>query len=189
MRFFLGWLQQALERSVANRHGVQRGLTLVEVLIVVAIMGVLLASALPAYEAFLIRGKVAEGLGLSEPYKDMVAQNALAGRALNAGAPMLSGSDVVRTIIVADDGVITLSFKPEVFGPGRAARFSSGATVTLIPLVNGSPLLKGLSRGGSPAQSLTTKAVVEWSCATESSTLMFGPRGTLPTQFAPPDCR
>ncbi len=120
---------------------------------------------------------------------DRVAQNAVIGRVLNAGVPTLSGSDGVRTIVVADDGVIPISFKPVVFSPSRAASFSHGARLTLIPRANGLPLLKGLSRGGSPVQSLPPKAAVEWNCATESSTLMFGPRGTLPTQFAPPDGR
>ncbi len=167
---------------VAKPSFFQSGLTLVEVLIVVAIMGLVLAGALPAYEESLIWAKIAEGLGLAAPYKEIVTQNALAGRALNTGAPSLSGSSIVRTIAVADDGVITLSFTPEAFGPTRAASFSRGATVTLIPSVNGSPVNKGMVRGGLPKTGMPATAVVEWSCATESSTLIFGPRGTLPTR-------
>jgi type IV pilus assembly protein PilA len=189
MQLFSRRLRRSIALRLTKRNCFQSGLTLLEVLIVVAVLGLILAGALPAYEESLIRVKIAEGLGLAAPYQDMVAQNAVAGRALNSSTPALSSSSVVRSIAVAQDGVITLSFKPEAFGPNRAASFGYGPTVTLVPSVNGSPLGKEAIRAGSPATGMPAKAVVEWSCATESSALTFGPRGTLPTQFAPPECR
>ena len=167
----------------------QLGLTLVEVMIVVAILGLVLAGALPAYEESLIRAKISEGLGLAAPYKDLVAQNSLAGRALNANAPTMSGTSPVQAIAVASDGVITVSFKPEGFGSTSAARLVGGPTVTLVPTMNGSSLSKPTTKLRPNAVGLASSAVVEWRCATESSTLTAGPRGTLPSQLAPTVCR
>jgi type IV pilus assembly protein PilA len=167
----------------------QRGLTLVEVMIVVAIMGLVLAGALPAYEESLIRAKIAEGLGLAASYKDVVSQNAANGRALNANTPALPASTVLRSLAVANDGVITLTYQAEAFGVGRAASFANGATVTLVPTLNGTPLAKGLKATAPQTAVMPAQAVVEWSCATESSTLSFGPRGNLPSNLAPPECR
>jgi type IV pilus assembly protein PilA len=189
MRLFSRPARRSIALPLAKRNCFQSGLTLLEVLIVVAVLGLILAGALPVYEESMIRAKIAEGLGLAVPYQEMVAQNAVAGRALNSSAPALSSSSIVGAIAVAADGVITLSFKPEAFGPNRASSYGHGPTVTLVPSVKGSPLNKETVRAGSSATGMPAKAVVEWSCATESSALMFGPRGTLPTQFAPPECR
>jgi type IV pilus assembly protein PilA len=175
--------------SGAARSIRQLGLTLVEVMIVVAILGLVLAGALPAYEESLIRAKISEGLGLAAPYKDLVAQNSLAGRALNANAPTVSGTSPVQAIAVATDGVITVSFKPEGFGATSAAKLVGGPTVTLVPTMNGSPLNKPTTKLSPNGVGLASSAVVEWRCATESSTLTAGPRGTLPSQLAPSECR
>jgi type IV pilus assembly protein PilA len=182
-----------LERLIALRNKPrpvrQRGLTLVEVMIVVAIMGLVLAGALPAYEESLIRAKIAEGLSLAGPYKKLVQHNAVAGRALNANVPSLPGSSPMRLIAIAEDGVITVTYKSEGFGVSMAANLGSDPTVTLIPMVNGSTLLKERATVTPNSHGLPAKAVVEWSCASASSTITLGPRGTLPSQFAPADCR
>jgi type IV pilus assembly protein PilA len=167
----------------------QKGLTLIEVMIVVAIMGLVLAGALPAYEESLVRAKIAEGLSLAGPYQELVRHNAVAGRALNANVPGLPSSSPVRSISIADDGVITVTYKSEGFGVSRAANLGGDPTVMLIPMVNGSTLLKERATVTPNSNGLPAKAVVEWSCATASSTITLGPRGTLPSQFAPADCR
>jgi type IV pilus assembly protein PilA len=167
----------------------QSGLTLLEVMILVAIMGLVLAGALPAYEESLIRAKIADGLGLATPYKDLVRLNAEAGRPLNANISKRSGIAAVRAIEVSDGGVITVSFKPEEFGSTRAARLGQDPTVTLVPLVNGAALTKGLTSNGQAPAKLPAQAVIEWNCATESTSKVAGPRGSLPSLLAPSECR
>ncbi|MFM2405755.1 MAG: hypothetical protein RL223_3635 [Pseudomonadota bacterium] len=61
-----------------NRQ-VRRGFTLIELMIVVAIVGILAAVALPAYQDYTTRSRVSESLGLAEPMKHTVVENMVAG--------------------------------------------------------------------------------------------------------------
>ena len=87
---------------------VQQGFTLIELMIVVAIIGILAAVALPAYQDYTVRAKVSEAIVLASGAKVYVAENATNGTALDLGwtAPTATTS-VASVAITADDGVIT----------------------------------------------------------------------------------
>ena len=94
---------------------VQQGFTLIELMIVVAIIGILAAVALPAYQDYTKRAKMTEAIGFIAAAKTGVSEAYASGGALagidNAKAGLAAATDitsaVVKSVTVAD-GVITV---------------------------------------------------------------------------------
>ena len=78
-----------------SMHMVQKGFTLIELMIVVAIIGILAAVALPAYQDYTTRAKVTDGISLSAAAKTAISENAqnsqpfAAGWLVGGGLPVL----------------------------------------------------------------------------------------------------
>jgi type IV pilus assembly protein PilA len=111
---------------------------LIELMIVVAIVGILAAIAIPAYDSYLVRGKVTEGLSLMNGYKMAVEDSWSSTPAfpLMAIPPSLTNptSNVQSVAVDAATGNVTVTF-------ANATGAMNGHSVTLFPtLLPGSPV-------------------------------------------------
>src|SRR5579871_6623347 len=96
------------------RKHVQKGFTLIELMIVIAIIGILAAIAIPAYQNYTIRSQVTEGLTLADGWKTAIAEYyANTGNwptVANLTGLQNSVGKYERTVTVAAGGVITITY-------------------------------------------------------------------------------
>lgn len=125
----------------------QQGFTLIELMIVVAIIGILAAVALPAYQDYTVRAKVSELLLAASNAKVAVSEFAQSeGTITGSGTGLTIASDgkyVDSTSAVSADGVIT------VVGTSAALGSENDVTLVLTP-------------------DLKASGVVTWDCTSES---------------------
>ena len=128
----------------------QQGFTLIELMIVVAIIGILAAIAIPAYQDYTIRAQVAEGINLSAGAKTAVTEHfqdrgTLPGNNDDAGiasATSIVGKYVV-SVTVGSAGVITVAY-------GNDANSQiNGEEIELVPDTTGGGSVTWLCRTAS----------------------------------------
>ncbi len=189
--------------GVFMKRNLQKGFTLIELMIVVAIIGILAAVALPAYQDYTIRAKVTEGLTLAGGLKPTVSDNAANGTldangGLFAGMPtstgaaptscsaagtcVLNGTAVATPLTPAvatitgttANGMIAVAYTTQI-AP------AASATLQLWPSSNGAVLQAGTPPAGP----------IVWTCYTFGKTAVNGETNgaTLLPKYAPANCR
>lgn len=150
----------------------QKGFTLIELMIVVAIIGILAAVAIPAYQDYTVRARVSEGMVLASSAKTTVVENAINGiSTFGVGWTSPGTTANVESVAIADTtGQITISYTTRVAA-------STANTLILVPSSGGSALSStnlGSGLGGA----------ITWVCGGTGTT-----NGTLLQKYRPASCR
>jgi type IV pilus assembly protein PilA len=151
---------------------IQKGFTLIELMIVVAIIGILAAVALPAYQDYTIRARVSEGVlaasqcrtAISEIYQTGTV--AVAANGWGCGENVANPTQYVASITTTANGAITV-----LLATTAALSAASGTTLTLTPVTSA-----GVPLAYAPP---SVVQVGGFKCAA----------GTIPVKYLPGSCR
>ena len=151
-----------------TQAGKQAGFTLIELMIVIAIIGILAAIAIPAYEDYVVRSQLTEGLSLADGAKVALStyeENHGTWPSTNASAGLsspasITGSYVSQVTVGSTPGVITMTYSSTP--PQKANAAINGDTLEL--------------------SAVTDSGSVKWTCKA-------GTTNPVPSKYLPSSCR
>ncbi|MFV8818240.1 pilin [Haliea sp. E17] len=163
-----------------NKH-VQKGFTLIELMIVIAIVGILAAIALPAYQDYIVRSKMSEPTAALAEAKTTIAEYYASNPAL-ADWPAAADADTFGLNTATRNSEILNNIDVSTAGGANSGAF-------IYALVKASTWGDNSGDLYSFGLSGTTNAdgTMTWQC--KPGTAATGAAGTVPTKYLPSNCR
>ena len=175
---------------------VQQGFTLIELMIVVAIIGILAAIAIPAYQDYTVRSKVSEAVIAASSVKALISEAfqtdsqpgvLAASNMYNAKLQAEKRSKYVEDIRILDPNVGDIEVTLLNAGTSGLPTDAQNTTILFTPFVNGAILAAG------------AVGAIDWACTSASADtangrglvapVSAGGAGGLPAKYAPAECR